>query len=196
MAKKTVKKAKKKTAKKKVDGRRGQRITPGNELFCRDVAAYPKKSITDIYRDVYGCTGDVANAASSRLMAKKVIKDRIAELQKPVLDNLEVSIERVFAELAAIALVDPLDVYDADGKVKALADIPEQSRRAISSISSFGPKFHNKEKALELLGKTNILNMFTDHIKIDDAPVDESALKKAGADLAKDIAMELKKTTE
>lgn len=97
-----------------------------------------------------------------------------------VLAKLEVKGEKVLAEIAHFAHADPLDIVDANGKLKALKDIPESARRAIRSIeieelfAGSGENrvqigelkkitFWDKPKGLELLGKNQ--RLFTDKVE-------------------------------
>ena len=44
------------------------------------------------------------------------------------------AISRLFEELGRTALNDPKDIFDADGNVLPLHEIPEHARRAIASV--------------------------------------------------------------
>ena len=90
-------------------------------------------------------------------------------------------VQRVTQELKAIGLLDIIDIYNNDGTIKRIEDIPENARRVIADIevreifedTSQGKKwigytkkikFNNKLKAIELLMKH--LNMFMDELKV------------------------------
>lgn len=66
----------------------------------------------------------------------------------------EVAVERVIEEMVDIALFDPALMYDAEGKMMAVKDWPEQARRAFAGFDSSGiPKFVSKTDAVEKLAK-------------------------------------------
>lgn len=85
----------------------------------------------------------------------------------------------ILLELANIAFVDPADIYNSDGTVKDLHQIPIQARKAISKIetkelyrpdgthvgATYSVRLEPKIKALELLGKH--AQLFQDTIKIN-----------------------------
>jgi Terminase small subunit len=89
-------------------------------------------------------------------------------------------VERVKAEYGHIAGVDPAELYDADGKILPIQQMPERIRRAIASVEivdyeedgdgkgSIGKlhkiKFWDKTKALKDIGQH--LGMFVDQVKL------------------------------
>lgn len=96
----------------------------------------------------------------------------------------EISQDTVLRELLAIARSDIGELFDADGKLRPLAEIPEQARRAIAAIetetrkdvldetageaeevTTKKVKLWDKPKALELLGKH--LKLWVDRIEVD-----------------------------
>jgi len=93
----------------------------------------------------------------------------------------EVTVDRVVLELWRIASADPGELYNAEGNLKPIHEIPEELRRAISHIQTYeeyegrgSDRVHigstkkvllwDKLKALELLGK--YLKIFFDSPKI------------------------------
>lgn len=68
-----------------------------------------------------------------RLMNIPLIQERLREHYKSVLAKAGANAERVWAELTRLAFSDIGDCGDANGNIKALSDIPENTRRAIVS---------------------------------------------------------------
>lgn len=90
-------------------------------------------------------------------------------------------VQRITQELKAIGLLDIIDIYNNDGTVKRIEDIPENARRVIADIEvreifedtpqgkkwigyTKKIKFNNKLKAIELLMKH--LKMFVDELRV------------------------------
>jgi len=204
-----AKKKKKKTKKKKTGPKPGLRMTPNRELFCQQVAAFPKKSHCDIYMEVWtSCSKPAAAMGASRLLTYDIILNRIAELRKPAMDKLDISVERTMTELARGGYYDPALAFDKESNTLLdIWDMPQEIRAAISSVETkelfdgdnklIGytkkVRFHNKPKNLELLGKTNKLNLYTEHHTVDQLPVGTESIKNATKDIAKDIAKEVAK---
>ena len=81
-----------------------------------------------------GYSKKTAGSQSFDLMQKPEIQDEIAEAVKNASESAEVTVERVLKELSAIAFVDPADIFNDDGTLKPLSQIPEQARRAIAGL--------------------------------------------------------------
>lgn len=179
-----------------------KKLTANRELFCREYII--SRSPSDAYKKAYPNCKSGHRQAGNRLLTNVDVKDFIKTLQKPALEKFEVTQERIIKELAAIAFVDLGDMYDDNGSLLAVKDMPENVRRAICSINTgrdtlLGKggkvKILNKNTALELLGKTNLLNMFSDKVKleVDSGELTNEGIREAKADITKDILKELEK---
>ncbi len=146
-----------------------------------------------------------ASDTASRLLANPAIRALIDAAQEKVLEKLEVKGDKVLTEIAHFAHSDPLNVVDDEGRLRALKDIPEHTRRAIKSIEIeeiWGPvddgdggshraqigelkkvTFWDKPKGLELLGKNQ--KLWTDKVEhtVSDSLADLlAAARKPGDD--------------
>lgn len=100
-----------------------------------------------------GYSDKTAHVQASQLLRHPSIAAEIARRRRPIEKKSQLTAERVMQELANIALLDPKDLYDADGKPRAINEMPEDARRAISSLTDKGIKTHSKLGALELIAK-------------------------------------------
>lgn len=113
------------------------------------------------------------------------VQQRVDHYRQMAAAKLDIRAERVMAEMAAIAFVDPIDVFNVDGEgrltVKSLEEVPPWARRAIASIKEktsiiggggdddpietheIEVRFHPKILALNSIAK--IKNMFEEHQK-------------------------------
>ena len=149
-------------------------LPPKEEKFCCE---YIKdRNGTHAYiRAGYSPTGARANA--SRLIAKDNVRWRINELISEELKKIKLDANFIIRELLKHATIDISDVYDDEGNLLPLYEMPEPLRKAIVGIdieeeySGKGAdrkivgytkriKFTDKIKAIELLGRH--LKMFTD----------------------------------
>jgi phage terminase small subunit len=92
------------------------------------------------------------------LLKNPKVKAAVDALEERQIAKIVHSADRVLAEVARIALADPADLVDATGKLLPLRSIPEDARRAISSIEVDDKgvtkiRFWEKTRANELLGK-------------------------------------------
>jgi len=93
------------------------------------------------------------------------IRSRVEELQKEIAWRNELSIDSIIQELKRIILFNPKDLFNEEGNLKNVSDLPNEVAAAISSIDvteiySGGNlkranriKFYNKLDALEKLAK-------------------------------------------
>lgn len=143
-----------------------------------------------------GYSAKTATTQGPRLLENVGVAKAISEALQQRADRLEIKSDDVLRELFRIATTDIGDVFDEEGRLKPLKDIPKDTRRAIASIEvdelfdGSGEdrvqtgwvkkvKFWDKPKALELLGKH--LKMFTDkieHAGEDGGPLVFSIVRK------------------
>lgn len=76
-----------------------------------------------------------ATVVGHRVYHEPWVRQRIEEIQAQLLTKLAITQERVLKELGLIAFLDPGEVMD-DAGVRALHDIPEDTRRVIASYKS------------------------------------------------------------
>lgn len=151
-------------------------LTPRDELLCQFYLERP-----DI-EYAASRTGISVREASIRLRLKCVQK-YCKELSKARAERFNISQDKILAELARLAFADPREIaeWDENGiRLKPSHLIPEHAARAIQSISisksrsssdsggsessTINVKFHDKQKAIDLLGKH--LGMFADKVEI------------------------------
>lgn len=144
-----------------------KKLTPKQERFCREYVIDLNGTQAAIRA---GYSAKTANRIASELLTKLDIQARIGELAKTVQDKAEVSAERILRELMTIGHFDPAEVACKCNKPEDIPKLPEHVRRAISGWSwdkegRFVLKFHDKQRALELLGKYKTL--WTDRHEVE-----------------------------
>lgn len=111
-----------------------------------------------------GYSKRTAYRIGAELLQKTSVSEAIAAGQAKRAQRVEITADRVVAELAKIAFADPRDLMEwgPDGvKLKASADLTEEQAASVAEVSetttkdggSLKLKKHDKVKALELLGK-------------------------------------------
>jgi len=128
-----------------------------------------------------GYSPKTAGSAGHRLLKTVEILAEINRRGSEQSQRLQITSDRIMLELERLALLDPLDMFNPDGSMKALADIPEDARRAIGGLelreltpleTPAGPiavqlrkvKFIDKTRALEDLAK--ILGLMKEKVEI------------------------------
>jgi len=125
-----------------------------------------------------GYSAKTAGAAGHRLLKTVEILAEINRRGSEQSQRLQITSDRIMERLA---LLDPLDLFNPDGTMKALADIPEDARRAIGGMelrelsnleTPGGPvavqlrkiKFIDKTRALEDLAK--IMGLMKERVEV------------------------------
>jgi phage terminase small subunit len=103
---------------------------------------------------------------AARLLAKSRVQDAVAVGQAKRAGRLEVTQDRVIAELAKLAFADTRDLYHQDGRPKAPNELDAHTAAAVSSIEtvtrigkdgkqeiSYRIRLHPKTSALDLLAQ-------------------------------------------
>ena len=74
-----------------------------------------------------GYSKKTAGSLGFDLLKKAEIQQEISAIIEKAKQNTEVTVERVLAELSAIAFVDPAELFNDDGSLKPLSQIPNES---------------------------------------------------------------------
>lgn len=135
----------------------------------------------DAYTKVYGPTKR-PDASAHKLFSKPEIRQAVTERTEQAIARAGVTNVRILEELAGIATVDPIDVFDDEGNMKPMKDIPAKVRRAIQGMDidelwegrgkdrdqvgiTRKPRFYSKVEALKLLGQH--LKLFTEKHEVE-----------------------------
>jgi phage terminase small subunit len=156
-----------------------------------------------------GYAPNSAAVAASRLLKKANIQAQIAKLRDKSLAKLEISRERVLAEIAKIAFLDPRKFFNSDGSVKQPGEIDDDTAASLAGLEvcelfeGAGEQKHaygllkkiriaDKRSALELLGKH--LKLFTDKVELsgkDGGPIETQSVPVDLASLTDEELKEL-----
>lgn len=142
-----------------------KKLTPKQDRFCREYVIDLNATQAAIRA---GYSERTAYSQGQRLLKNVEVQARVGELAKTVQDKAEVSAERILEELNLIGHFDPAEIVGKVSKIEDIALLPPHVRRAIAGWSwdKFGClvlKFHDKQRALELLGRHKTL--FTDRVE-------------------------------
>tara|TARA_R110002051_G_scaffold318245_1_gene400362 strand:+ start:1805 stop:2326 length:522 start_codon:yes stop_codon:yes gene_type:complete len=110
-------------------------LTPKQEKFCQEYVKTGNKS--EAYRLSYSTKNmatKTVNENASRISKNSKVSARIEQLQKELAERNKMDIDECVQKLSAMARFDLLDLYNEDGTLKNLSDIPVESRMAIESL--------------------------------------------------------------
>ena len=123
-----------KKAKPKSKPKNQKRSRAGNDLQERFVSEYmiDKNARNAAIRA--GFSERSAHELGSRMLKKVEIAAEIARREAEIAQKCDVSVEKIMREYARIAFFDPGDFFNDDGTLRHILEIPEDARRAISSL--------------------------------------------------------------
>lgn len=106
-------------------------LSARNLAFARNIVngMSGKDAATDA-----GYSKKTAESQASRLLRNAKVAAYIDALRKRAEDRAEFNAARVLKEIERLATVDITEAFDANGRLKPLNEIPEDVRRAISSV--------------------------------------------------------------
>lgn len=119
-----------------------------------------------------GYAEKAAESQASRLLRNVKVRARLDELMEKQEKKNQIQAETILKELSLLAHTDIVNLYDKNGNLRPIHEIPEETRRAIAGIETIIDKDGNtvkkvklwdKPRALELLGKYK--KLFTDRVE-------------------------------
>lgn len=133
-----------------------------------------------------GYSQKTARSIACELLTKPDIQEAIAAAFKARVERTQITADRVMKEVALAAFLDPLELFNDDGTMKPLKDMPEHARRAIAGIEVeeiFEGQGKDRTwigylKKIKLVSKEGTLNLAGRHVGAfegdrdgDDPPV-------------------------
>ena len=149
-------------------------LTAKEELF---VAEYVANGFNGTQAAIAaGFSAKTADSQASRLLKKSRVAKAIAAKQQPKLEKLEITAERVLAEIAKLAFFDARKLYREDGSLIPITELDDNTAAAIAGLDVYVErlqgfpigetrrfKLADKGANLERLGRH--LKLFTDVVK-------------------------------
>lgn len=147
-------------------------LTEKQERFCQAYIEFGDKG--KAYRDAYDA--DAMNSNSVSVEANTMFKDpkitlRVEELQNEARERNKVKIDDVLGYLSDMIKFDIAEIYQEDGSLKSIHDIPKPHREMINSIKVY-EDFANiggerekvgETKEVRLLNKLDVIEKFMKH---------------------------------
>lgn len=144
-----------------------EELTQKQRAFAEAYCSNGGNGLRAVFQAGYGFSTDKAAATeANRLLKKPNVIAYIRHLQASVSRRFDISTDRLVQELAAYVFTDSADIYDDEGKLKPLSEIPKNIRRTINEIQTeerfdrdgnpirkSKAKTPDKVRALELLAK-------------------------------------------
>jgi len=81
-----------------------------------------------------GYSPKTAYSIGSRLLKRVDVKDALSTKALQIADKADVSAARVLKEYSRIAFLNPQSMYDKDGRMLSISEMPEDAARAIAGL--------------------------------------------------------------
>ncbi len=150
--------------------------------FAELIHADPKMSATDAAIQAGYAEGS-AKVTASKLLKRPEVQEYLDELAGKQQEKTVIEADSILKRLDYVGDVDPADIYDANGNLRHVKDMPMSVRKSIKSIKvrrvttrnnddekveeeHITVEFWNKNEANALLGKN--MRLFTDRLEIQN----------------------------
>lgn len=173
-------------------------LTPKEQIFVREFLAHGNGTKAAI---AAGYSAATASVTASKLLRKAKVSAELANLRKKLLDKLEISAERVLQGLAELAFFDPRKMFNADGSMKRVTELDDQTVRALAGMDveklfkHFGKgqaeevgtitKIRLADRGLNLERLGRHFKLFTDKLEVNDPNAIIERLRAGRARVAK-----------
>lgn len=172
-------------------------LTDRQEKFIQELVKgeSQRKAYRIAYPQSQAWKDSAVDSRASNLLKNRKVMERYEELRSKLKEDAEneciASARDILKELAAIAFLDVTDVVNIENNkvvIKPTATLPDAVKKAISGIkqtrTGIEIKFHDKEKALEMLGRH--LGLFKDNVELNTGNLGD-AIAAAYAARQKDV---------
>lgn len=136
------------------------KLTIKQENFAQAYVKLGDKSAA--YRDAYNCENmkpESINRKAFQLFHEVKITARIQELQKEVAERNKITVDELVQTLAGMVRFDPATIYDENGVLKSIHDIPIVARQMISELTIDEIKDYQDGHKI-VIGQTKKLKLF------------------------------------
>lgn len=111
-------------------------LTIKQEAFCQAFVRLGDKSAA--YRVAYSSSKmkpQTIHVRASKLTNEYKISIRLDELRKEVSERNKITIDELVQNLAGMVRFDPATIYDENGALKSIHNIPKEARQMISELN-------------------------------------------------------------
>lgn len=104
------------------------------ELFCNEYV-FNGNNATQAYLTAYPKSSyNAAKVSATRLLTKANLRSRIAEIQGEHHDSLIADHKKVLREVSDLALFDPREMFDDDGRLLNLHEMNPVTRKSVNEV--------------------------------------------------------------
>ena len=112
-------------------------LTPKQEKYAQMYVKYGSKTVA--YKKAYNTENmkpESINRLAFEVHENVKVTSRIAEIQAELEKRNAMTLDKVIKSIADIATFDIAEIYDEDGKIKPIHEMPKKARSAIQSLKT------------------------------------------------------------
>ena len=116
-----------------------EKLTDKEEAFCQAYILIGNKSAA--YREVYSTKNakpSTINRAAIKVYQRPRVTQRVEELQKQAAERNKIELDDLIQMLSSMARFDIGSLYDDEGKLKPVSQMPIEGRKMIQQIETIG----------------------------------------------------------
>ena len=144
-------------------------LTKKQEDFCQAYMKYGDMSAA--YREAYKCVNmkpESINIQGFKSFNNPKIALRIRELQKEASERNRITVDELIQNLAGMVRFDPAEIYDKNGALKGIHDIPKVARQMIAELNvdeiNYNGTVIGHTKKLKLFDKLGAIEKLMKHL--------------------------------
>lgn len=140
-------------------------LTPKQEAFCQAYIQTGNKS--EAYRMSYNCSNMKAETINNKayiLSEKGEIRARLQELQSEVAERNQITVDELIQSLSGMVRFDVAELYNEDGSLKSIHEIPKEARMMISEVESIDLKDLGVVRKVKTIRKLDAIEKLMKHL--------------------------------
>ncbi len=134
------------------------KLTDAEEVFCQEYVN--TLNLTKAYQKAYPeATYSTARAQAIRVIGRNRVQLRISDLFEQRKKKFKIDERSIIQKLLSIIDLDPVDIFNPDGTVKSLSQIPKDLRKLIKQI-----KVTQQGTTIELTDRMDAITKLGQHL--------------------------------
>ena len=129
-------------------------MTVKQRRYCDALLADPEENRRAAYaKSGYQAAAHNIDTACCRIMKMPVVRAYLYERRQRLRRNSQIREQHLLDELGCIAFFDPADLFDENGTLRLIQDVPQRARKAIAQLDVF-TEYEGRGKDREVIGHT------------------------------------------
>lgn len=140
-------------------------LTPKQEAFCQAYIQTGNKS--EAYRMSYNCSKmkpETIHVKANELFNIGKVSVRVEELQSEVAERNQITVDELIQSLSGMVRFDVAELYNEDGSLKSIHEIPKEARMMISEVESIDLRDLGVVRKVKTIRKLDAIEKLMKHL--------------------------------